>query len=67
MSTVKEIEAAAIKSLPPEGLIEFRAWFARFDGDAWDTQIEADVKAGKLDALIAKAKDDYQQGRCTDL
>jgi hypothetical protein len=41
-------------------LAEFRRWFAEFDAAAWDRQLEADATAGKLDALLAEAEDDYQ-------
>jgi hypothetical protein len=50
MSTVEEIERA-VRELPPEELALFRAWFAEFDAGVWDRQIEADVAAGRLDAL----------------
>lgn len=52
--TVKEIEQA-VAQLPKEQLAEFRAWYAKFDSDAWDRQIEEDVAAGKLDALAEAA------------
>ena len=35
--------------------------------EAWDKQIEDDIKAGKLDHLGEKAIEDYRKGRCTDL
>ena len=50
-----EILERQIKELSREELAEFRAWFAEFDGALWDRQIEADVKAGKLDALAGRA------------
>ncbi len=40
-------------------LAEFSRWFAEFDAAAWDRQLEADVTAGKLDALLTEADDDY--------
>ncbi len=66
MSTVQEIENA-VRSLAPEDLAAFRAWFAEFDAGAWDRQIEADVAAGRLDALAEEALRDLREGRCTDL
>lgn len=66
MSTVHEIEAA-VKKLSPQDLSVFREWFADFDAAAWDKQFEADVKAGKLDALADEAIRDLEEGRCTDL
>jgi hypothetical protein len=66
MSTVREIEDA-VRSLPSADLAAFRAWFAEFDAEIWDRQIEADVAAGRLDALAEEALTDLREGRCTDL
>jgi hypothetical protein len=54
MGKVEKIERD-IKSLSPEEMSELREWFAAFDAEAWDRQFEADVHAGKLDALGEKA------------
>ena len=35
--------------------------------DAWDKQIEEDIKAGRLDRLSEKALEDLRAGRCKDL
>ncbi len=37
------------------------------DWEAWDRQLEEDVKAGKLDQLAEEALEDLRAGRCTDL
>jgi len=66
MSSVKEIEEAVSK-LSPEQLSDFRAWFAEFDAEAWDRQLEQDVAAGRLDDLADEALRDSREGRCTDL
>ncbi|MGL5065899.1 MAG: hypothetical protein ACRC62_38515 [Microcoleus sp.] len=66
MSTLSEIEHA-IKQLSSEDLSAFRAWFAEFDAQLWDRQFEADVAAGKLDALAKKALQHLREGRCTEL
>jgi hypothetical protein len=66
MSTVTEIERA-VRGLSPDELAAFRAWFAEYDADAWDRQIEADAAAGRLDALADEALADLRAGRCTDL
>ena len=57
----------AVTELSPEDYRSFREWFADYDMKVWDRQIEADSKAGKLDAMINKALDDYHAGRATDL
>jgi hypothetical protein len=66
MLSIQTIERA-IKQLPAQELEEFRKWFAKFDETAWDTQIEADANAGKLDALAAEALAEYQNGKAREL
>lgn len=61
MGNVKSIEQA-VQALPPAELAEFRRWFAEFDSAAWDQQIDADARAGKLDQLAAEALADYRAG-----
>lgn len=58
MGNVKSI-AQAVKSLPPMELAEFRRWFAEFDGNAWERQIEQAAASGKLAQLAAEALADY--------
>ncbi len=65
MSTIEEVEAA-IRRFSPEDRAAFRAWFAEFDANEWDKQLEADVAAGRLDWLAAEALADREAGRCTD-
>ncbi|MEX1315704.1 MAG: hypothetical protein AB1Z22_01090 [Synechococcaceae cyanobacterium] len=59
MADVKSLEQA-VEALDPAALAEFRRWFAEFDSAVWDHQLEADATAGKLDALLAEADDDYR-------
>ena len=66
MSTVPEIEKA-VRQLSAEELAEFRRWFAEFDAELWDRQIERDATAGKLDALANEALRDLRAGRVKDL
>ena len=68
LPTVGRIDelAKAVEALSDEELAAFRTWFAQFDAAAWDAQIEADVRAGKLDALADEAIDDLAAGKCTD-
>lgn len=65
MSTVEELEAA-VERLSPVDRAAFRAWFAEFDAQEWDRQLESDASAGRLDWLVAEALADRQAGRCTD-
>lgn len=62
MGDVRSIEKA-VKSLPPAELAQFRQWFADFDAKTWESQIEQDVAAGKLDAIASSALADYRQGK----
>jgi hypothetical protein len=64
--SVEQLEEA-IRQLSPEDRATLRAWFAEYDWDEWDRQIEADVAAGKLDWLIDEAIEDHRSGRCTEL
>ena len=66
MDKVQNIESQ-IQELSPEELAALREWFVEFDAEAWDRQFEADVKAGKLDALAERALRDHLAGRSTKL
>jgi hypothetical protein len=66
MSRVERLEAQ-IKSLSPDELEAFRLWFAAFDADAWDRQIQTDSREGKLAALAERALKDHKAGRSTIL
>ncbi len=66
MTTVEAIEKEIVK-LSPKELAELRLWFAAFDADAWDSQIETDAAAGKLDALAAEALTEYESGKAREL
>ncbi len=63
MSTnLLEIETA-VTQLSPAQLADFRAWFAEFEAQRWDQQVEADVKAGRLDSLADEALRELREGR----
>ena len=63
--SVEELEAA-VQQLSPAERAAFRAWFAKFDAEEWDRQLEADIAAGRLDWLAKEALADRQADRCTD-
>jgi hypothetical protein len=65
--TRTERAESEIQQMSAEELAKFRAWFAAFDAQEWDRQIEEDVKAGKLDALADRALRDHEAGRTTKL
>lgn len=66
MSRVEHIEGE-VKSLSFDELKAFRDWFAQYDAEAWDDQIEADAKRGKLRSLAERALRDHEAGRSTIL
>ena len=66
MSRVEQLEGQ-VKNLNPDELKEFRDWFAKFDGEVWDQQIEADSKGSKLRKLAKRALKDHQSGKSTPL
>ena len=66
MGAVEKLELL-VKSLSPEELARFREWFAEFDAQLWDRQIEADAAAGKLDRLIDESMADYRAGKTRPL
>ena len=62
-----EILERQIEQLSEEERKHFRAWFAEFDVAAWDEQIEADARSGRLDRLAEQAIREHQSGRSTPL
>ncbi len=65
MGSVQEIEEAILR-VSTADLARFREWFAKFDAEAWDRQIERDIAAGRLDALADEALEDLRSGRSTE-
>ena len=67
MSTVVEI-IDAVKNLDEQEKGEFLEKLTEIDfDDAWDRQIEADAKAGRLDHLWRQALEDIDAGRTKPL
>ena len=66
MSTLETAESV-VAQLSPAELARFRQWFAEFDSDTWDAQIESDAAAGKLDALAEEALAEYNAGKATEI
>lgn len=61
MTNVEDIKAAIIQ-LSPQALEELREWYAEFDAQEWDKQIESDVEAGRLDSLAEDAIRSFRMG-----
>ncbi|MFY9823130.1 MAG: hypothetical protein WAM82_17235 [Thermoanaerobaculia bacterium] len=66
MSELEQLEQR-VQSLSPADLAKFRAWFLELDAQLWDQQIAEDLKAGKLDRLIAEAREDFAAGRAREI
>lgn len=64
--TVAEIEAAIIQLSTPD-VAALIAWLANYHGRVWDQQIEDDLEAGRLDALLAEVEKEYQAGLARSL
>lgn len=64
--TAEEVEKA-VAQLPQDQLRRFRAWYEKFDSEAWDKQIEQDLAAGKLDELAEAALADHKAGSTKNL
>jgi len=62
MRKLEDVEEQ-IRNLSGTELAEFRKWYAKFDAQGWDTQIDADVKSGKLDKLAEAARKAHQEAR----
>jgi succinate dehydrogenase flavin-adding protein (antitoxin of CptAB toxin-antitoxin module) len=67
MTSTLETAERAVTKLSAEELAQFRQWFAEYDGELWDAQIEADAAAGKLDALALEALEEYHAGKATEI
>jgi len=66
MNALPEIEAA-IKQLPENDVRQLAGWIQNYLNENWDRQMEEDLAAGKLDALIAKAEADIAANNVRDL
>jgi hypothetical protein len=52
-----------VATLSSDELASFRAWYAVFDSEAWDRQIEQDAVSGRLDALASQALEAHSTGK----
>jgi len=66
MTEIEELETR-IQNLTREDFVKLRDWFYQLDDEIWDQQIRSDVKAGKLDRLIEKARNEFSQGKAGKL
>jgi hypothetical protein len=66
MSTVAEIENA-LQCLSLGDARKVADWLQDYLDEKWDRQIDADIAAGRLDALAERAVKDYRAGRAKPL
>ncbi len=66
MTTVDEIERAVSSLAPPE-LERFRAWFEESQAVRFDRRIEEDARAGRLDLLVERAREDFRRGEAREI
>lgn len=59
--SIREIETA-ITQLPTDELVELVTWLEEYYAKVWEQQIERDLEAGRLDALLAELDDEYAAG-----
>jgi hypothetical protein len=66
MNKVENIEQE-VQELTPSELATFRRWFLEFDAQAWDRQIEEDIRKGRLDKLAEEALAAHRAGKSKEL
>lgn len=66
MSRVEQIELQ-VRGLSEAELRAFREWFASYDAELWDLQIERHAEDGTLARLAEKALRDHEKGLSTEL
>jgi len=66
MTRLERIEKE-ITTLSPEEVRELADWFAEYQADLWDRQIERDTRDGKLEKHADTARAHHRAGRTTPL
>jgi hypothetical protein len=66
MTKIEALEKE-IERLSPKELRAFRRWFAAFDAELWDQELERDVAGGKLDRLADAAVAAHKRGEGRDI
>jgi hypothetical protein len=64
--SVEELESAIAK-LPADQFARLSAWFAEYEAERWDRQIEEDQRARRLDSVIERVRADIAAGRSKPL
>lgn len=66
MTKIESLEKE-VEKLSPAELRAFRRWFAEFDSELWDRELEADVASGRLDSLADAAIAAHKRGEGRDI
>jgi hypothetical protein len=66
MTKLEKIEQD-IETLSQADVRKLADWLEEYKADLWDRQIEVDAKAGKLDTLIAEARQEIVEGKVSPL
>jgi hypothetical protein len=66
VSRVQEI-TDQVRILSGAELRELRVWLEEYEDQIWDEEFEAEVAAGRWDALAEKALRDHREGNSTPL
>jgi hypothetical protein len=56
-----------IQTLDPKDVWTLSTWLNEYTNELWDQQMEADVKAGRLDKLAEQARKDIAEGKTRPL
>jgi len=63
LMTITEIKKA-VKNLSVTEQKELFNWIDEYRENQWDKQIEKDLDQGRLNKLIAQAKQEFKEGKC---
>ena len=59
--SVTEIQAA-ITELTSDDLADLMKWLDDYQAKLWDKEIDGDLQAGRLDAVLAEVDEEYEAG-----
>ena len=65
MSRVEEIELA-IHELSRDEFAQIAQRFHAYEQERWDAELDRDASSGKLDLLVAEARENRKQGQLKD-
>ena len=66
MTKIEQV-IASIESLSEQEFAKLRDWIIERDWERWDSQIERDSEAGKLDFLIEEAFNERKKGKLKEI